>query len=55
MSKLPGIGERVPTSMLMPLATPGVPRPQVLIVVRDITERVRAEGAVRDSEARYRA
>jgi PAS domain S-box-containing protein len=39
---------------LMPLDSPGSPRPHVMIVVRDITERLRAEQALRDSEARYR-
>jgi PAS domain S-box-containing protein len=47
--------ERTFEARLMPLDTPGSPRPQVLIVARDITERVRAERGVRESEARYRA
>ncbi len=40
---------------LMPLDAPGSPVAHVLIVVRDITERLEAERAVRESEARYRA
>ena len=47
--------ERSFEGRLMPLDSPGAPRPHVMIVVRDITERLRAERAVRDSEARYRA
>jgi PAS domain S-box-containing protein len=40
---------------LMPLDSPGTLHPHLLVVVRDITERVRAERAVRESEAHYRA
>jgi PAS domain S-box-containing protein len=47
--------ERTFEARLMPLDTPGAPRPQVLIVVRDISERVQAERGIRESEARYRA
>ena len=47
--------ERTFEARLMPLDTPGAPSPHVLIVVRDVTERRRAERAVRDSEVRYRA
>jgi PAS domain S-box-containing protein len=47
--------ERTFEARLMPLDSPGAPHAQVLVVVRDITERVRAERAVRESEAHYRA
>jgi PAS domain S-box-containing protein len=47
--------ERSFEARLMPLEPPGAPRPHVLIVVRDTTDRLRAERAVRSSEARYRA
>jgi PAS domain S-box-containing protein len=47
--------ERTFEARLMPLDSPNAPQAQVLVVVRDITERVRAERAVRESEANYRA
>jgi PAS domain S-box-containing protein len=47
-----GGAEQTFEARLMPLDASGV---QVLIVVRDVSERRRAEQAVHDSEARYRA
>jgi len=44
--------ERTFEARLVPLETPGG---QALIVVRDVSDRRRAEQALRDSEARYRA
>ena len=48
-----GAGRRF-KGRLMLLDSPGSPRPHVMIVVRDITERLKAERALRDSEARDR-
>ena len=47
-----GATEQTFEARLMPLDASGV---QLLIVVRDVSERRRAEQAVHDSEARYRA